>query len=261
MNVFNRLFVIILALVLIGGAVAVITLAWSMPQESIDGLRDAVDWLEENNEDLQKTVLTAAAAGVGLLALLLLLSEAVPARRPEVKVTDVQVGDATLSTAAIGQRVEEAVRGVPHVAEARVSVKAKGRKGVQVAMDLHVDPDANLAAVSDEACQTARDVLTEKVHVALVEPPRARLHYRELRLARAAPSARPQAAPAAIPAAPAAPEEPPAALEAPATPTAEASPPAGAAAPSAVEPSSAAADDGSATEADAARADENRDTA
>jgi hypothetical protein len=47
---------------------------------------------------------------------------------------------------------------------------------------LHVDPDANLAAVTDAACEAARDVLIEKVHVELMAPPRARLHYRELRL-------------------------------------------------------------------------------
>jgi hypothetical protein len=39
--------------------------------------------------------------------------------------------------------------------------------------------------VTNEACDAARRVLSEKVHVALVEQPRVRLHYRELRLQRA----------------------------------------------------------------------------
>jgi hypothetical protein len=96
-----------------------------------------------------------------------------------------------LSTAAIGQRIEEAVAKVPHVSSAKALVKAK-RKGVLVSLDLHVDPDANLAIVTDEACQAATDVLTNRVHVALVEPPHARLHYRELRLRdRQAPERRP----------------------------------------------------------------------
>jgi len=185
MNVFNRMALAVLCLALVAGAVSIIALAWTIPVESIDALQDAVDWLRDNNEDLQKVVLTAGAAAVGLVSLMLLLLEVTPPRGMEVKVTDVKVGDAVLTTAAIGQRIEEALRDVPHVAEARASVRAT-RKGVQVSLDLHVDPEANLATVSDEACQAARDVLAEKVHVALVGPPRARLHYRELRLQRAA---------------------------------------------------------------------------
>jgi hypothetical protein len=102
------------------------------------------------------------------------------------------------------------VQRVPHVATVRAVVKAK-RKGVQVALDLHVDPEANLAAETDEACQAAQDVLTERVHVALQEPPHARLHYRELRLRQRPIAGRtPQAAPIApqtprSPSAPAAP--------------------------------------------------------
>jgi hypothetical protein len=70
---------------------------------------------------------------------------------------------------------------VPHVAEVRANVRAK-KRGVIVNLDLQVDPEANLATVTDEACATAESVLTDRVHVALVQPPTARLHYRELRL-------------------------------------------------------------------------------
>ena len=53
-------------------------------------------------------------------------------------------------------------------------------------MDLHVDADANLAEVSDSAAEAAREALTNRMHVALARPPRAQLHYRELRLRRVA---------------------------------------------------------------------------
>ena len=56
-----------------------------------------------------------------------------------------------------------------------------------------MDPDANLAVVTDEACEAASDVLANKVHVALAAPPQARLHYRELRM-RARPVKDPAAA-------------------------------------------------------------------
>jgi hypothetical protein len=183
MNTLNRIFLVLLCLALIAGAIAVTVLAWGAPDESIERLREGVDWLEDNNDDFEKVVLTAIAAGVGLVALIVLLFELLPRSSPNVKVSDLRVGSALLSTAAIGQRVEEAVEQVPHVADARAQVKTK-KKGVQVSLDLHVDPEANLATVADEACDATRDVLTNRIHVELVDTPRVRLHYRELRLGR-----------------------------------------------------------------------------
>jgi hypothetical protein len=181
MNMINRFALVLLCLVLIVGGAAVIALAWAAPQDSIDWLADATAWLDDHNTDGTKAFITVAAAVVGLTALVGLVMELFPQNRGEVKVTGLQVGDAVLTTAAIGQRIEEAVNQVPNVSDVRATVRAK-RKGVIVGLDLHVDPDANLAAVTDAACEAARDVLTNKVHVELLTPPRARLHYRELRL-------------------------------------------------------------------------------
>jgi nitrogen fixation-related uncharacterized protein len=183
MNVVNRILMILICLTVIAGAVGIIVLAWAIPADTIDGLRNAVDRLEENNQDLEKALLTAIGSVIAFLALVVLLLELTPKTGTEVKVTDLQVGDAVLSTTAIGQRVEEAVRLVPHVADVKATVKTKG-KGVAVGMDLHVDPEANVAQVTDEACQAARDVLLNRVHVSMAAPPRARLHYRELKLGR-----------------------------------------------------------------------------
>jgi hypothetical protein len=181
MNMINRFALVLLCLLLIVGAAAAIALAWAAPQDSIDWLADATAWLDDHNTDGTKAFITVAAAAVALIALVGLVMELFPQNRGEVKVTGLQVGDAVLTTAAIGQRIEEVVNQVPNVSDVRASVRAK-RKGVIVGLDLHVDPDANLAAVTDAACEAARDVLTDKVHVALLAPPRARLHYRELRL-------------------------------------------------------------------------------
>ena len=183
MNTFNRAFTSLLLAVLGIGSVVVIALAWTIPNESIDGLRDAVDWLDDNNQDEEKIILTAILGAIAFLSLLALSFEVMPRSSKTVKVADLRVGDASLSTAAIGQRIEEAVNQVPHVSDVRANVKSK-RKGVAVAMDLHVDPEANLAEVTDQACETARDVLANRVHVALAQPPTARVFYRELRLRR-----------------------------------------------------------------------------
>ncbi len=184
MNLINRIVVTFVLLLLAGAAISIIALAWTIPTDSIDWLRDAVTWLGDNNEDMQKVLLTTAGALVALVALSALVLEYAPSAGPAVRVTDVKAGEAVLTSAAIGQRVEEEVRAVEHIAEVRASIRPR-RKGVEVFLDLHVDPQANLATVADEACEAARRVLSEKVHVELAKPPSVRLHYRELRLQRA----------------------------------------------------------------------------
>ena len=231
MNMFNRIVLIVICVLLVVAAVSIIALTWTIPNRSVNWLADAAQWVDDNDGDLEKALLTTVSAFVGLVATIVLLIELIPRRGPAVQVTDLASGTATLSAAAIGQRIEEAVVRVAHVAEVRADVKSR-KKGVLVALDLQVDPEANLATVTDEACQVATEVLTERVHVALLRPPTARLHYRELRLHRGngnAPARGGRGAPApqrdtqleadlaearspvavAVPAAPLAPPEPP----------------------------------------------------
>jgi len=192
MNVLNRLVLIILLVALAGAAISVVALTWTIPVETIDVLDEGVDWLEESYGDPEKIMVSTGALLVALVAVVFLMLELAPRSNPEVKVTDLQGGEAYLSTAAIGQRVEEAVSRVPNVSDVKASVGAKG-KGVTVTLDLHVDPQANVAVVTDEAIRTTRDVLTNQVHVAMVEPPLAHLHYREMNLTRGAPRRQPMA--------------------------------------------------------------------
>jgi hypothetical protein len=180
-NTFNRVVLVVLCLILMFGAAAVTALAWGGPDESIDWLRDAANWLDDRNTDGTKFIITVGAVVTAMMALTVLIIELYPRSRGQVKVTDLQIGDAVLSTTAIAQRVEEAVTSVPNIADARATVRAR-RKGVTVSLDLHVHPEANLSQIIDDASEAARDVLAEKVHVALVEPPHTRIHYRELRL-------------------------------------------------------------------------------
>jgi hypothetical protein len=182
-NTFNRIVLIVICVLLVIATIGVIALAWTIPNRTVNWLADAVQWIDDNDGDLEKALLTTASAFIGLVAVIVLLIELIPRRGPAVQVTGLASGEATLSAAAIGQRIEEAVVQVPHVSEVRADVKSR-KKGVLVALDLQVDPEANLATVTDEACQVATEVLTERVHVALIRPPTARLHYRELRLHR-----------------------------------------------------------------------------
>ena len=183
MNMFNRVVLIVISVLLVAAAIAVISLTWTIPNRSVNWLADAAQWIDDNDGDLEKALLTTVSAFIGLVAVIVLLIELIPRRGPAVQVTNLTSGTATLSAAAIGQRIEEAVVQVPHVSEVRAEVKSR-KKGVLVALDLQVDPEANLATVTDEAIQMATEVLTDRVHVALIRPPTARLHYRELRMQR-----------------------------------------------------------------------------
>jgi hypothetical protein len=180
-NLVNRTTVVILCLAVAIASIAIIALAWASPDSSISGLRDAVDWLQRHNQDSDKTLLSVALGALAFVAVIVALLELLPDGGSDVQVTDLQGANASLSTSDISGRVEEAVRQVEHVVAVKAALKSK-KKGVLVALDLHVDPDANLALVTDEACNAARDLLANKIHVSVIEPVRARLHYRELRM-------------------------------------------------------------------------------
>ena len=175
MNEFNRIVVILICRLFITAAVVVVVLAWTSSTSSIDALQDGVEWLSENNQDTEKWVLTAIAAVLGVLALIVLILQP---NRPseEVRVSDLQDGDAVLSAAATGERVEQAVMQVANVSDVRVSVKS-WRGEVLLGMDLQVDSEADLVAVTDEACETAKSVLTDRLHVRLAAPPAVRVKY------------------------------------------------------------------------------------
>jgi hypothetical protein len=177
MNVFNRIVLIVLCLALMAGSIAVIVLAWEAPNGSIDALQDAVTWLDDNNQDSEKTILTAIAGAIGLLALVLLSLELIPRSSDQVRANDLQMGAVMLPTAAISQRVEAAVRAGADVSDVRAQLKGR-RNGVLVRLDLYVHPDANLSEVTEQAYHATTDVLTERLHVTLLAAPVVRIHYR-----------------------------------------------------------------------------------
>jgi hypothetical protein len=176
MNEFNRIVVILICRLFITAAVVVVVLAWTSSTSSIDALQDGVEWLSENNQDTEKWVLTAIAAVLGVLALIVLILQPNRPSDDEVRVSDLQGGDAVLSTAATGERVEQAVMQVANVSDVRASVKS-WRGDVLLGMDLQVDSEADLVAVTDEACETAKSVLTDRLHVRLAAPPAVRVKY------------------------------------------------------------------------------------
>jgi hypothetical protein len=177
----NRLLVTLLALGVIVLASLAILLAWTAPDGTIEQLTDAVTWLDDHNDRDGRFVLTMGAIVVILLALTILVLELSPANTAAMPVRNVASGTANITTAEIAARINAAVEAVAHVAGCEAAVTRRGKK-VEIVLDLHVDPGADLAHTADEACRHAHLLVEQELGIELASMPRARLHYRELRL-------------------------------------------------------------------------------
>ena len=185
MDVTNRVIIVAGAFVWIFLVLVLILLAWGAPENSIDRLGDFVEYLDDHTDDVSRVILTLGGVILVLVAVVLIIAEVTPPATAAVKVQQVKAGSAVISTQEIEQRVEQEVGSVPHVSQAAVKVVGRGR-GVELDLDLHVDPEANLTEAAEEACQRARELAEGKMGIALLRPPRAHLHYKELHLAAAA---------------------------------------------------------------------------
>lgn len=180
MDLANRFVVILLALLLIFGVAVVILLAWAAGPETVERLGDFVQYLDDHvaEEDGGKVIVTLGGVVIALLALLGVFIELAPPAASAVPVRDVQAGNAVLSTDAVARRVQEEVGRLPQVAQAKATVAARG-KGVEVSLELHVAPDANLATTSEAACQVVLEVVTAQLGVEMVKVPHVKLHLAE----------------------------------------------------------------------------------
>lgn len=186
MDTGNRVAIVLAALVVMFFALLVAMLAWGAPEGSVGRLQDFVTFLTDHqDEDLAKLVTSLGAAVVVLLGLLVVILELSPPTTPGVRITAVRSGDATITSDAIAERIQQEVLTVEHITAAKVQVAGR-RQRVEVDLDLHVDPEASLATAADAACSRTRELVEGRMSIPLVRPPRARLHYRELRIGRAA---------------------------------------------------------------------------
>ncbi len=184
MDVGNRLGIIIATLVVVFFALLVAMMAWGAPHESVNKLNDFVGFLRDHqDEDLAKLVTSLGAIIIILLGALVMILELSPPVTPGVRIGPVRSGDVSITPEVISARIEQEVLAVDHVSAARVRVGGRGKR-VDVDMDLDVDADAPLAQTGEQACSRTRDLLERQMSIPLVSPPRANLHYRELRITR-----------------------------------------------------------------------------
>jgi hypothetical protein len=176
----NRLFISLLALVVIFVALLAVLLAWGAPEGSIERVSGFAEFLERHNDREGQLILTLAASVVILVMTSILILELTASPAQRMRVRNVTSGEVTITTARIAEHIDDAVRSLPHIAGSEVKVDRQGKR-VNVVLDLHVDAGADLAMAADAACRTAH-TLVEKLGIELATMPRARLHYRELRL-------------------------------------------------------------------------------
>ena len=177
----NRFTVVAAALIVIFAALLVTMLAWLAPGGTIDHVADLAGWLRRHDDRETKIIISLVAAVVTLLMLMAIIIELTPSPTQKMRVRDMKSGEARITTQQIAERVDAEVHQIQHIAQCRATVVARGKK-VEVILDLHVGPGADLSQTADEACRRADVLITQQLGIALAARPRARLHYRELRL-------------------------------------------------------------------------------
>ena len=177
----NRFLVVLGAIIVVFAALLAVLFAWGAPDETINRIADFSGYLRRHNDRETKTIISLAAAVVILLMLTAIVIEMTPSPTQKMRVRSMKSGEAVITTSQIAQRINADVTQIPHIAECAATVAARGKK-VEVVLDLHVDAGANLSQTADEACRRAHTLVEQQLGIEMATIPRARLHYRELRL-------------------------------------------------------------------------------
>lgn len=178
----NRFAIVVTALVLIFLAALIVLLAWGASSDSIGRLEDFTGWLRKHDNNETKTVITLGATVVVLLMLSVIILEVTPSPTQRLRLRNVKAGSATITTREIADRINaEIAERVPHIARCDTIVATNGKR-VDVVLDLHLEPGADLAHTANVACAHAHALVEQEMGIELASPPRATLHYRELRL-------------------------------------------------------------------------------
>jgi hypothetical protein len=181
MDQVNRFGAVVAALLVIFAAALIVMLAWGAPDSAIDRIDDFAGWLRDHDGRDAKLILTLASAVVVLLMLMAIIVELTPSPTQKMRLRNVTSGEAAITTKQIAERINDEVGRAPHIAECSAIVAARGRR-VEVVLELHVDPGADLARAADDACRRTQTLVEQQLGIEMAQPPRARLHYRELRL-------------------------------------------------------------------------------
>jgi hypothetical protein len=174
----NRAAVVGLAFAWVILLALVILLTWGADTETIDRLGDLVSYLNDHTDNASKLILTLGAAALIVLSLTVIVAELVPAEpaAAQVRLESVTGATAILPAEAITQRLELELRSLPQVQEAQAMVASRDR-GLAVALNLTLAPDANVSSTTEEACRLAQETIEQKIGVALVGLPTVQIRF------------------------------------------------------------------------------------
>ena len=155
MNIFNRVVMVLLILLLIG----LIVFFLVRPVEVVVLLAGAVAMLQERIFDgtFWLYLVIGSVIAIALLVLLLFLE----VRRPKLRVARVQGtgnSDTWMSIQSISKSLEYRIDELPNVRTVRPRVRSRG-KDVEVAVELDVSPGANIVSITDQVAKIATDII------------------------------------------------------------------------------------------------------
>lgn len=176
MNETNRSIIVLFCGIVIMLMAVVIFLTWSANTDVVDRLFDAVEYLEDHNDDAGRLIVTLGALILAIGALLVIVLELAPEdEQKELKVQ--QAGATTIVPAqALRERLEEALVTLPDITAARARVRTR-EEGIAAALDVTVTPSANVAHVTQEATRVVVGTIQEDLGLPLKGTPVVRVAF------------------------------------------------------------------------------------
>jgi hypothetical protein len=176
-DAFNRGIIVVLAAICVILMAMVIFVTWAADAETIDRLGDLVRYLDDHTDNASKLILTLGASSLIVLSLIVIVAELTPSGpSPDIRLEGVTGATAVLSTEDINQRIEQEVTALPQIRESKASVTARDR-GLAVALNLVIGPDANVPEATEEACRVTQETIEQKIGVALVGLPTVQIKF------------------------------------------------------------------------------------
>jgi hypothetical protein len=196
MNETNRMLLVLMASAWIVAMVTIIFVAWAEPARAIIRIHDFAEFLDDNDTDAGKLVISLAAAATAVLALLLIILEFGPEDDPkELRVE--QAGATTIIPSdALRARLEEALLLLPGVTEAKTRVRTQDQ-AIAATVDLTVVRGANVGDLTQRAVRVVVDTVHTDLGLAVAGMPKVKFAFGG---EKAVPQPEPQ--PASVPAAP-----------------------------------------------------------
>lgn len=158
MNIFNRVIVVLLFIILSTLLIA----AAVLPEQMLEAMRNTLSAMVIT--PLDRIVLVFAAAIVTIISLFVIAAEVRPPRAKGVRLRQISGGTAELSTESIAARIKQTVEALADIREAIPLVKSHG-SSVDVAIALVASQGIDVSQKAADVVQAVRDLLEKDIRV------------------------------------------------------------------------------------------------